>query len=241
MNAPAIAADAPEPGSIHFFAEIYAGPGRHEPLRAVHALEAGVRASLRPGIDHQVAHARLEWWRQEAARAGAGAPEHPLAARLAAAAGRDALAAALQGWVQSAQADLAGAQAGDELQRALAGRAGAARFALIAALLEADAGAAQALGAAAARLRRNDAADAGARAAACAALTALAPDAQPPLRPLLVWSVLALRRARLGEAAPPERAAPGRRAWLADNWHAWRAARAADAGLIHRIPEVSRP
>lgn len=240
MSVPAAAAAAPVPGSIHSFAEIYARPAHRALLRAVHALDAGVRASLRTGLDHQVAHLRLEWWRQEAGRTAAGMPAHPLAARLAAAAGSEALAAALHDWVQAALAELAGERADAGLCRALAGRAGGSHFALIAALLGGDAAAAQALGAGAVLLQRSDTADALARAATLAGIAALAPAAQPALRPLLVWSLLALRRARRGEAAPPDRAALGRLALLGDNWHAWRVARAADAGRIHRTPEVSQ-
>ena len=241
MSAPAAAAEAPLPGSIHFYAELYAHQERRALLRAVHALEAGVRASLRAGLDHQVAHVRLAWWQQEAERAAAGQPAHPLAATLATHCGPAPLGAALLGWVQATQAELAGAHAGDELRQALAARAGGARFALLATLLDADGGAARALGDAAASLHGAGTASGPARAATTAVLAGLAPALQPPLRPLLVWSVLALRRARQGDAAPPEHPALGRFALLGDNWLAWRTARAADAGRIQRFHEVRRP
>jgi phytoene synthase len=41
-------------------------------------IEREVAASLRPGIDHHVAHARLQWWRDEADRTLRGQPVHPL-------------------------------------------------------------------------------------------------------------------------------------------------------------------
>jgi hypothetical protein len=235
MSELAAAADAPDPGSIHFYAELYAPPQRRALLRAVHALESGVRASLRPGLDHQVAHVRLSWWQQEAERAGAGAPSHPLAGRLQAAAGTGALAAALRDWVQATQAELAGELALATLRGKLAEQAGASRFGLVAACLDADDVVARALGAATTSLAAAGAGAATARAAMLSQLEALAPASQRPLRPLLVWSVLGLRRARCGETSPPERAAAAPLVRLGDNLVAWRAARAADAGRIRRI------
>ena len=242
MNLPSAEAGPPDPGSIHYFAELYALPQHRARLRAAHALEAGVRASLRSGLDHQLAHTRLHWWQQEAERIAAGRPAHPLAAQLLAIAGARPLGAALQELVQLTQADLAGGQAGDALRRALAARAGGARFALLAVLLQAEADAAHALGSAVALLPRAEpGAHPAARKALSIEISALRPALQPPLRALLVWSVLALRRARRSDTAPPERAAASRRALLGDNWLAWRAARAADAGRIQRIFEVTRP
>ena len=47
------------------------------------ALEREIGASLRPGLDHQVAHTRLEWWREECVRTTQGRPAHPLTRELA--------------------------------------------------------------------------------------------------------------------------------------------------------------
>lgn len=241
MSEPAAEATAPRPGSLHFYAELYAPAPQRTLLRAVNALECGVRASLRTGLDHSVAHVRLEWWREEAARSAAGAPSHPLAARLADAAGAAALAATLQGWVAATELELAGARADALQRRAGIGHAGAERFALMARLLGGDAGAARALGRAVVLLHPGGAGADAARIAARSELAGLAPALQPPLRALLVWGVLALRRARRADPAPPEHAAIGRAARLGDNWLAWRAARAADAGRIQHLPEVQRP
>ncbi|MCC7464285.1 MAG: hypothetical protein IT480_17720 [Gammaproteobacteria bacterium] len=238
MSVPPVAADPPDPGSIHFFVELYAPRACRAPLRALNALEAGVRASQRHGIDPGVARARLAWWQQEAERAAAGTPAHPLAAELLRGAGAAPLGAALLSWVLVTHAELDSACAAVELHRELAGHAGAARFALMAVLLQADAEAARALGRPTALLHGTAPA---ARAALCAELLGIAPALQPPLRPLLVWSVLALRRARRGEPAPPERAGVGRHARLGDHWLAWGAARAADAGRIRRLHEVTDP
>jgi hypothetical protein len=244
MNARAADADGPLPGSIHYFAELYAPAGLREPLRSAHALAAEIRASTRASLDHTVAHARLDWWQQEAARTGAGSASHPLLRPLLAHASADATAAALDDWVHAARIELAGGLADPRARAEHARRSAGAGFALIAALLEANAAAARELGAAVALLRalagESDAAPGAARTATLAALGAIAPRDQPALRPLLVWAALALRRARRGDAAPPDAPGPAALALLGDNFHAWRAARAADAGRIHDLFEVPR-
>jgi len=80
-------------------------------VTALCALEDEIGASLRPGIDHQVAHTRLAWWREECARCAASRPAHPLTRAIAALfAGRDAAPlAGLAGLVDVAQWDLAAA------------------------------------------------------------------------------------------------------------------------------------
>lgn len=211
----------PLPGSIHYFAELYAPAPRRALLRAVHALEAEVRASLKAELDHGVAHVRLEWWAQEAERTAAGAPAHPLVAELGTYAGAAPLGAALSDWVLAARAELAGDLLAPEVRAVHAAHAVAARFALIAALLGAD--------------------PAAARAAARTDVEALAAAPQAPLRPLLVWTMLELARARRGDPAPPERPATTRRGTFGDNWHAWRAARAADAGRAHQLLRKLQP
>jgi 15-cis-phytoene synthase len=47
-------------------------------VAALLALEAEIGASLKVGLDHQLAHTRLAWWREECARCAAGTPVHPL-------------------------------------------------------------------------------------------------------------------------------------------------------------------
>jgi phytoene/squalene synthetase len=45
---------------------------------ALFGIEREISASLRPGLDHHVAHSRLQWWREECERATVGRPVHPL-------------------------------------------------------------------------------------------------------------------------------------------------------------------
>jgi 15-cis-phytoene synthase len=87
-------------------------PAAQQPLFALlRDVEAEVGQSLRPGIEHQVAHARLAWWREECARYERGEPAHPLTRGLAAqfsAHGRSP-PAGLAGFVDAATWDLASA------------------------------------------------------------------------------------------------------------------------------------
>jgi phytoene synthase len=79
-------------------------------LDALFGIEREISASLRPGLDHHVAHSRLQWWREECERASVGRPVHPLTRALV-----DALTegssqlAGLCGFVDVAVWDLAGA------------------------------------------------------------------------------------------------------------------------------------
>lgn len=101
----------PAPSATRALAWLYA-PGMQQPLlAALLGLEEEIGASLKPGLDHQVAHLRLEWWRAECERTAQGAPGHPLTRAVAAAlAGRDpALLGGLTGLVDTAGWDLAAA------------------------------------------------------------------------------------------------------------------------------------
>jgi hypothetical protein len=247
MNARASGVAGPLPGSIHYFVELYAPPAARGPLRSAHALEAEIRASLKADLDHVVAHARLEWWREEAARAALGRASHPLLRALLERADAAVAAATLADWVQAARVELAGQRADVALRAEHARRAGGAGFALYAAVLAANVAAARELGSSLAELypavpAAPPAMDprAGGRRAALEAVGAIAPRDQPALRPLLVWAALALRRAARGATGAPHAPGPASLALLADNLHAWRAARAADAGRIHRLLEVAR-
>lgn len=69
-------------------------PDARDALQALFALEREIEDSARPGIDHGVGHARLDWWGAECARLAAGAPRHPASLALQAALrrmGRDAV------------------------------------------------------------------------------------------------------------------------------------------------------
>jgi 15-cis-phytoene synthase len=51
-------------------------------LAALLEIETEIASGLRPGIEHHVAHARLQWWSEEAERVAQGRPVHPLGQRL---------------------------------------------------------------------------------------------------------------------------------------------------------------
>jgi 15-cis-phytoene synthase len=89
-----------------YFAWLYAPPPLQALLGALLAIEAEVRASLRPGLEHAVAHVRLGWWREECARLQQGRPLHPQTRALLA---RSAPAPDLSGLVDNAEWDLAAA------------------------------------------------------------------------------------------------------------------------------------
>jgi len=74
----------PELPAVRSLAWLYSSAPQRRALTALTALEREIAASLRPGLDHQVAHTRLAWWREECARAAQGQPRHPLTCELAA-------------------------------------------------------------------------------------------------------------------------------------------------------------
>jgi 15-cis-phytoene synthase len=74
----------PELPAIRSLAWLYSSAPQRRALTALTALEREIGASLRPGLDHQVAHSRLGWWREECARAAQGEPRHPLTCELGA-------------------------------------------------------------------------------------------------------------------------------------------------------------
>ena len=78
-------------------------------LAALYGIESEIAASLSAGLDHQVAHVRLGWWRDECERCAQGRPAHPLTQALAAsfASGDLAPLAGLTGLVDTAMWDLA--------------------------------------------------------------------------------------------------------------------------------------
>jgi phytoene/squalene synthetase len=67
-----------EPHSARYFALLYSPPSQRLALDALFGIEREIFESLRPGLDHHVAHSRLQWWREECERAVAGRPVHPL-------------------------------------------------------------------------------------------------------------------------------------------------------------------
>jgi phytoene/squalene synthetase len=67
-----------ESHSARYFALLYSPPSQRLVLEALFGIEREVSESLRPGVDHHVAHSRLQWWREECERAAGGRPVHPL-------------------------------------------------------------------------------------------------------------------------------------------------------------------
>jgi phytoene/squalene synthetase len=107
-----------EPGSARYFAWLYAGE-RREFARTLFELEHEVEASLRPGLEHQVAHVRLAWWGEECERLARGVPAHPATRRLRELTGADAARIELRGLIEATAWDLAAAtpETRDELER----------------------------------------------------------------------------------------------------------------------------
>jgi 15-cis-phytoene synthase len=66
------------PGSLRWHARLYAPAAGHGRLEAAFALEAELRDAVRPGLEHGVAHAKLGWWAEEAARLRQGGARHPI-------------------------------------------------------------------------------------------------------------------------------------------------------------------
>lgn len=98
-----------EPGSARYFAWLYADPATRARLEALLAIEQHIEASLRPGVEHAVAHARLAWWHEECLRFARGVPVHPEARRLLECAGDAARGVELRGLVEATAWDLASA------------------------------------------------------------------------------------------------------------------------------------
>jgi 15-cis-phytoene synthase len=108
--------EKPEADSPRFLAWLYSTPDQQPVLATLCAIEREIGTSVRPELDHQVAHTRLEWWREECARCAAGHPVHPLTRelrrhlqQLMPAARVDATLAQLPGLIDAAAWDLASA------------------------------------------------------------------------------------------------------------------------------------
>src|SRR5882757_4888761 len=68
----------PESHSARYFALLYSPASQRLVLDALFGIESEIFESLRPGLDHHVAHSRLQWWREECERTAIGRPVHPL-------------------------------------------------------------------------------------------------------------------------------------------------------------------
>lgn len=106
--------DRPEAPAARALAWLYSPRALREPLATLFALEREIGESLRPGLDHQLAHARLAWWREECERTAQARPSHPLTRELGALFAASGLAppAGLAGLVDTAVWDLAAATFG---------------------------------------------------------------------------------------------------------------------------------
>ena len=69
------------PGSLRYFAVLFAAPTARAVLEALYSFEGELRRVV-AGASHEAAHARLGWWRGEVDRLAAGRPEHPIAMAL---------------------------------------------------------------------------------------------------------------------------------------------------------------
>jgi 15-cis-phytoene synthase len=65
------------PGSLRYFAVLFAPAPARPLLDALYAFEAEIRDTVRAS-SHDVSHTRLQWWRSEVDRLVAGRPEHPV-------------------------------------------------------------------------------------------------------------------------------------------------------------------
>jgi phytoene/squalene synthetase len=106
---PDSAAPPAEAGSARYFAWLYAGEARREPLELLLTIEREIDTGLRAGLEHHVAHLRLEWWREECTRFARGTPVHPATRRLRELVGDGAATFDLTGLVDAASCDLAAA------------------------------------------------------------------------------------------------------------------------------------
>ena len=97
----------PDVGRARYFAWLYSPPPQQRIFEALLGIESEIGASLRPGLDHHVAHTRLQWWREECERCAKGQSVHPLTKQLQAAAVGPVTE--LAGLVDTAVWDLAGA------------------------------------------------------------------------------------------------------------------------------------
>lgn len=87
----------------------FCAPEQSAALTALFAIEQEVSASLRDGLEHQVAHVRLEWWHEELTRLAEGAARHPATRALADAAARQRRSPPdLRALIEHVRVDLAG-------------------------------------------------------------------------------------------------------------------------------------
>lgn len=67
---------AAPPGSMRYFALLYTPPEKRDAVTALYVIDAEIRESAQ-SVNHDVAHTRLQWWRQEIDRLVNASPQHP--------------------------------------------------------------------------------------------------------------------------------------------------------------------
>lgn len=97
---------AAPPGSMRYFALLYAEPEKRDAMAALFIIDAEIRESAR-SANHDVAHTRLQWWRAEIDRLVNGAGQHPAVRALSEHAPRHAGFAKLHEAIAAADMDLA--------------------------------------------------------------------------------------------------------------------------------------
>ena len=95
------------PGSLRYFALLYAPPERRDAIAALFVIDSELRESAR-NANHDVAHTRLQWWRAEIDRLANRNSQHPATRLLQAQHGADrATFGKLHELVAAADMDLA--------------------------------------------------------------------------------------------------------------------------------------
>ena len=92
-----------------YLAWLYSPAPQQRVFAVLCEIENEIAGSLRPDIDHHVAHARLQWWNEECERCVQGRPVHPLTRELVKASGDPSRLAGVKGFVDTAVWDLASA------------------------------------------------------------------------------------------------------------------------------------
>ena len=102
--------DAPNAlSAARYLAWLYSPAPQQHVFAVLCEIENEIAGSLRPGIEHQVAHARLQWWGEECERCAQGRPVHPLTRELVKASGDPSRLTGIRGFVDTAVWDLASA------------------------------------------------------------------------------------------------------------------------------------
>ena len=103
--------ETPDWHPARYLVSLYSPPSERALLDALFGIESEIVASLQGGLDHHVAHVRLQWWREECERTAKGHPNHPLTRAVASAFAGQSTAplAGLSGFVDTTVWDLASA------------------------------------------------------------------------------------------------------------------------------------